>query len=67
MGRNFMLNTTSTFVGLAGSTLIDRIERAASIGELRQLYFDWRETLQLSKEAVQRLPELEKRLAALLS
>lgn len=67
MARNFMLNTTTTFIGIAGSSLIDKVERAASITELRHLYYDWRESMQLSKEGLQRLPELEKRLAALLS
>jgi hypothetical protein len=67
MARNFMINTTNTFIGIAGSTLIDKLERADSIGALRQLYYDWREALQLSKEAKARLPDLEKRLAALLS
>jgi hypothetical protein len=67
MARNFMINTTNTFIGIAGSTLIDKLERADSIGALRQLYYDWRESLQLSKEAKARLPDLEKRLAALLS
>lgn len=67
MARNFMINTTSTFVGLAGSALIDKAERAASITELRHLYYDWKESLELDKEGKKRLPDLEKRLAALLS
>jgi hypothetical protein len=67
MARNFMINTTRTFIGIAGSTLIDRLDGADSIPALRQLYYDWRESLQLSTEARARLPDLEKRLAALLS
>lgn len=67
MARNFMVNTTNTFIGVAGSSLISRLEGAGSIAALRQLYYDWREALQLSKEAKARLPDLEKRLAALLS
>lgn len=67
MARNFMINTTSTFIGMAGSALIDKVERAASITELRHLYYDWKESMQLDKEGKKRLPDLEKRLAALLS
>lgn len=67
MARNFMINTTNTFIGLAGSALIEKVERAASITELRHLYYDWKESLQLDKAALARLPDLEKRLAALLS
>lgn len=67
MARNFMLNTTNTFVGMAGSVLSDKVERSVSITELRHLYYDWRESMQLSREGKQRLPELEKKLAALLS
>ena len=67
MARNFMINTTSTFIGMAGSALIEKLERADNITTLRHLYYDWKESLQLDKEARQRLPDLEKRLAALLS
>ena len=67
MARNFMTNTTNTFIGIAGSALIEKIARAASITELRHLYYDWKESMQLDKEGKQRLPDLEKRLAALLS
>ena len=67
MARNFIINTTNTFVGIVGSALVEKAERAGSISDLRHLYFDWKETMQLDKEGRQRLPELEKRLAALLS
>ena len=67
MARNFMINTVNTFIGMAGSSLVDKVEQADTITELRHLYYDWKESLQLDKEGRQRLPELEKRLAALLS
>lgn len=67
MARFFMLNTLDTFVGVAGSVLMSKVERAPSITELRHLYYDWRESVQLDKEGRHRLPDLEKRLAALLS
>lgn len=67
MARNFMVNTTTTFIGMAGSSLVDRLEAAENIPALRQLYFDWRTSMELSGDAKKRLPELEKRLAALLS
>lgn len=67
MARNFMVNTTTTFIGMAGSALIDKLEQTDSIAGLRHLYFDWRASLQLSKDGLKQLPELEKRLAALLS
>lgn len=67
MARFFMLNTLDTFVGVSGSVLMAKVEKAPSITELRHLYYDWRESIQLDKEGRQRLPDLEKRLAALLS
>ena len=67
MARNFMINTTTTFIGMAGSALVDKLEQAENITTLRHLYYDWKESMQLDKEARQRLPDLEKRLAALLS
>lgn len=67
MARNFMINTTNTFIGMAGSALIDKVAIAASITELRHLYYDWRESMELDREGKKRLPELEKKLAALLS
>ena len=38
-----------------------------NLKELRGLYYDWREALEMSAAGKQRLPDLEKRLAALLS
>ena len=67
MARNFMINTTNTFIGIAGSALIEKIALADSISDLRHMYYDWRESMQLDKEGSRRLPELEKKLAALLS
>lgn len=67
MARAFMVNTTVTFLGVAASSLIDRLEAAASIAALRQHYYDWREAMHLSAEAKPRLPDFERRLAALLS
>ena len=53
MARNFMVNTTNTFIGMAGSSLVDRLEAAENIAALRQLYFDWKAAMQLSAEPVQ--------------
>lgn len=67
MARNFMLNTVSAFVGISASSLTSRIETAQSIDELRHNFDEWRNAIQLSREGRKQLPDLEARLAALLS
>ena len=67
MARQFMINTATTFSGVARSSLIVQFEQAREIKDLRSLYYDWREALQMSSSGRQRLPDLERRLAALLS
>ena len=67
MARNFMLNTLNAFVGIAASGLITRIESCISIAHLQELYGGWRDAINLSSDGRKRLPELEGRLAPLLS
>ena len=67
LARNFMINTTNTFTGVSGSSLVVQLEGAKNLKELRSLFYDWREALEMSAAGKQRLPDLEKRLAALLS
>ncbi len=64
--RNFMINTLDTFVGIAASSLIERVERCPNIDQLRQLYVEWRETMALTSAGRKRLPELDQELAALV-
>ena len=67
MARNFMMNTVNAFLGVAGSGLITRVEQATGFEELRGHYQAWQEALRLSADGRQRAPDLESRLAALLS
>jgi hypothetical protein len=67
MARNFMINTTNTFMGIAASSLLERLEKARNLDDLRHLYTEWRDTIRLSGAGRSRLPEFEKQLAALLS
>lgn len=67
MARNFMMNTVNAFVGIAGSSLITRLERAAGLEELRPHYEGWREAILLSADGRKQIADLETRLAALLS
>ena len=67
MARTFMINTTNTFVGAMGAPLVIEMEKSADLRALRALYYDWRAALQTSPTGKQRLPDLESRLAALLS
>jgi len=67
MARNFMLNTTSAFAGLAASSLATHLEASADLASLRQHFHAWREAIQLSRDGRKRLDELETKLAALLS
>lgn len=67
LARNFMINTLNAFVGIAASNLIEHVERAASIDELRHQYIAWREAIALTGDGRKRLAELEESLAALVS
>jgi hypothetical protein len=67
MSRNFMLNTTSAFLGVFGSAFAEKIERAASLEDLQDLYVSWRDTIRLSSDGKKRADELETKLASLLS
>lgn len=67
MARNFMLNTTSAFLGVFGSALGEKIERAASLEDLQDLYVAWRDAIRLSSDGKKRADELETKLASLLS
>lgn len=67
MARNFMVNTTRTFIGYVGSPLIKQVESCQSIEELQALFDKWRETINMNPEGARRMKELEPRLAALIS
>ncbi|WP_426415309.1 hypothetical protein [Aestuariirhabdus sp. LZHN29] len=67
MARNFMVNTTRTFIGYTGEPLIEEIEACRSIAELQALFDKWREAIKVNPEGSQRMSELEPRLAALIS
>jgi hypothetical protein len=67
MARNFMLNTTSAFLGVFGSALSEKLERAASLEDLQDLYVPWRDAIRLSSDGKKRAEELETKLASLLS
>lgn len=67
MARNFMLNTLNTFVGLAASSLVSRIENCPDRSGLRTLFDEWRDAIALSRDGRKRLRELDSQLAALLA
>jgi hypothetical protein len=67
MARNFMANTVNAFLGVMGSSLIDKIERSDTLEELRGEYDAWRKAIRLSREGKAQAEDLERRLAALLS
>lgn len=67
MARNFMVNTSRTYLGIAANSFIAKVEATDSIEALRHLFFEWRESLKQSPESKRRLAEFESKLAALLS
>ena len=67
MARNFMLNTTSAFLGVFGSGLQEKIEAATCLADLQALFKPWREAILLTPEGKRQAYELEHRLASLLS
>lgn len=67
MARNFMVNTTRAYIGINGSSLINRLDACADLDALRHLFDPWREAIRLSREGKKDLGKLENQLAALLS
>lgn len=67
MAKNFMINTTNHFLGPMGSSLIGRLRPCGNLAELRALYGDWRAAIGADGGGRKQLPDLESRLAALLS
>ena len=67
MARNFMMNTVNAFVGIAASSFITQLENAPDLESLRQRYAEWQDALRLSRDGRKQLPDLEKKLAALIS
>ena len=67
MAKNFMFNTTSHFLGVAGSSLSDHIQQCNSIEELRNHFKEWGEGLRLTSDGRKAADKLEQQLASLLS
>jgi hypothetical protein len=67
MARNFMSGTLRTFLGSACSSLVEQIDACEQLDQLRQHFAAWREAMVLTREGRKDLPDLEKRLASLLS
>ena len=67
MARNFMFNTTSHFLGVAGSSLSDHIQQCNSIDELRNFYQEWSNGIRLTGDGRKQADKLEKQLAGLIS
>ncbi|HOB67022.1 hypothetical protein [Ottowia sp.] len=67
MARNFMIGTLRTFLGASCSSLVDQLDACDHLEQLRAHYAAWREAMALTREGRKDLPDLEKRLASLLS
>jgi hypothetical protein len=67
MARNFMYNTTSHFLGVAGSSLSDHIQQCNSIEELRNYYKEWSDGIRLTGDGRKAADKLEQQLAGLIS
>lgn len=61
--RNFMTNTINAFVGALGtSSLLDRIEQAASHQDLRALFDEWYHAIVMSREGKREAEGLRSKL-----
>lgn len=67
MAKNFMRNTLQTFLGVMASGTISQVNNCNNFHELRLVYGQWKEAMELSGDARKQLAELDQRLAALLS
>lgn len=67
MARNFMVGTLRTFLGSSCSSLVEQLDACDQLEQLRQKYAAWRQAMALTREGRKDLPDLEKRLASLLS
>ncbi len=65
--RNFMSNTLNAFVGALGtSSLLDRIEKAESHGDLRAQYDEWYHAIVMSREGKREAEALRSKLLAVI-
>jgi len=63
MARNFMTNTLNAFVGALGtSSLLERLEQAASHPELRRLYDEWYHAIVMSRDGKREAESLRTKL-----
>jgi hypothetical protein len=67
MAQNFMRNTVKAFLGGMGSGLVSQLDKCTNLDELRPHYKAWQEAIALSSDGRKQAPDLENRLAALLS
>jgi hypothetical protein len=67
MAKNLMRNTVNAFLGGMGSSLLNQLDKCNNFEELRQQYAPWREAIHLTSDGRKEAPDLENRLAALLS
>ena len=67
MAKNFMINTTSHFLGPMGSSLVGKLQSCVDLAQLRGLFDAWRGAIATDGGGRKQLPDLESRLAALLS
>lgn len=65
LARNFIINTTETFVGVFGSGLIENANKAKHSHDLQKLIPDW-EGAMISGAGKKRAADLKARLAELL-
>lgn len=67
MARNFMANTLNAFVGsLGASSLLDRIDRCGSHGDLRSLFDEWYHAIVMSRDGKREAEALRGKLLGVI-
>ena len=66
LGQTFMVNMVKRILGVAGDAVILKLKAAPDVPALRALIPEWRSAIRQAPDGLQRLKELEKKLAKAL-
>ena len=66
LGQTFMINMAKRILGVAGDAISAKLRAAPDVPALRALIPEWRNAIRQAPDGLQRLKELEKKLAKAL-
>ncbi len=66
LGQTFMINMAGRILGIAGDAISAKVRAAGDVATLKALYPEWRSAIRQAPDGLQRLKELEKKLAKVI-